>query len=667
MPFWRYNYRRPWRPYRRRYWRRRASRFVRRRTWRRRKYRVRKRKAKTIKLKEFQPHYIRKLKVNGTYPLFLTTSKRLSNNMCCYLESFAPHDWPGGGGFSILNFSLYTLYKENLIARNYWTTSNENMPLIRYLGCKMTLYSQPEVDYLFYYHNAYPMQASKLTYMSSHPQIMIQTKHVKVIRCRRFSKRKKPYKKFFIQPPAQMQNRWYFQHDIATVPLLQTIATACSLDRTFLHANAQSSTIGFKSIDTTELQNHDFTNMGTQGYLPIHDQHLFGVLNAPIKHDISEIEIGNLVYLGTTDYNQIGMKINEIPNGSFVNKLQKAMQQSGFMGNPFHKEWLHNDTWIVKTNKTYNQLKDTYTQANTKLLKTDFSFKNPLIMDCRYNPFADKGKDNKIYLLKVTGGPHSDDLQPPAEPELIWENLPLWLLTWGYLDFQKKCGIQSQIDTNSMVVIVSPYIQPQKNKIYIPIDQYFVSGNSPWESNHLEPSDHYKWHPKVRYQVDTINTIASTGPFTVKLPDRISCEAHLKYQFYFKVGGEPAPMSVTIDPTEQPKYNIPSNILQPHSLQSPTTPIENFLWKFDERRGYLTKKALQRIQTDFETEKDAFSITDPSTTVPIKTQKEIQTSDSSTSEEEEAPLETQLLHERRKQKLLRKRINQLLNRLTKLE
>lgn len=587
--------------------------------------------------------------------------------MCCYLESIAPHDWPGGGGFSILNFSLMTLYQENLIARNYWTTSNENMPLIRYMGCKMTLYSQPQVDYLFYYHNAYPMQAGKLTYLSSHPQIMIQTKHVKVIRCREYSKRKRQYKKFYIPPPSQMQNRWYFQHDIATIPLLQTICTVCSLDRTFLHASAQSSTIGFYSIDTTELQNHDFTSQGTQGYLPLHNQRLFAVGELPTKHEITEIKIGDLIYLGNTDENQEGTMIKNIPNGTFENRLQKAMQQSGYMGNPFYKEWLHHDNWIVKTTKTYNELIQIYNNDQTKLKSSDFTFKNPLIKECRYNPFADKGKNNKIYLLKVTSGPHSDDLTPPTETELIWSDLPLWLLTWGYLDFQKKCGIQSQIDTNSMVVIYSPYITPQTNKLYIPIDKYFIDGNSPWESNHLEPSDHYKWHPKVRYQVDTINNIGSTGPFTVKLPDRISCEAHLKYQFYFKVGGEPAPMSITVNPTEQPKYAIPGNLLQTNSLQNPTTPIENFLWKFDERRGYLTKKAIQRIQTYDDTEKDAFTITDSSTAVPLQTQKEIQTTDTSSSEEEETSIENQLLHERRKQRLLRKRINSLLNRLAKLE
>nr|UGV37891.1 MAG: ORF1 [TTV-like mini virus] len=665
MPYWKTYYRRRWRPARRRYWRRRFRRPFQRRFWRR-KHRVRKRKLRTLKVKEYQPHYIRKLKIHGTYPIFLTTSKRLSNNMCCYLESIAPPDWPGGGGFSILNFSLYTLYKENLIARNYWTASNQNMPLIRYLGCYITLYTQPEVDYIFYYNNSYPMTSNKLTYMSTHPNIMLQIKKAKIMRCRRYSKNRKPYRKFFVQPPSQMQNRWYFQHDIATTPLLQTMATVCSLDRTFLHANAQSTTMGFTSIDTTELTNHDFVNMGTQGYLPQHNQRLFAVGEIPLQHKIESIQIGQLIFLGTTDHNQPGTQINHIPNGQWADKLTKALTNSGFMGNPFYKTWLHPDSLILKTTKDLAYLKQHYPSATTNLSAGDFSFKNPLTMDCRYNPFADKGKDNKVYLLKVSGGPHSDDLTPPAEPELIWDNLPLWLLTWGYLDFQKKCGIQSNIDTNSMLVIYSPYITPQKNKLYIPIDQTFIHGNSPWETDHLEPSDHQGWHPKVRFQVDTVNSIASTGPYTVKLQDRVSCEGHIGYKFIFKVGGEPAPMSISIDPTDQPKYNIPSNILQPNSLQSPTTPIEYYLWKFDERRGELTKKATERIKTDWGTEKDLFTITDPSTAVPVP-QKEIQTSDTSTSEEEETSIQDQLLHERRKQKLLRKRINRLLNRLTNLQ
>nr|UGV38233.1 MAG: ORF1 [TTV-like mini virus] len=669
MPYWRnYRYRR-YRPRTRRYWRRRTRRFISRRFWRRKAYRVRRKKLKTLRLKQWQPHYIKKLKVKGEYPLFLTTSQRLSNNLICYLESTVPHDWPGGGGFSIANFTLEMLYKENLIANNYWTVTNDNMPLIRYLGCYITLFSQPEVDYLFYYNNAQPMVANKLTYMSTQPQIMLQIKHMHVIKCRKHNNRKKPYKRIFVPPPTEMQNKWYLQHDLANVTLLQTLTTVCSLDRKYLHANAKSTTMGFYSLNTEEIQNHYFSNVqGTTGYNPKDNIRLFGAPGAN-STDVTKIQIQNLIFLGQVDKNEPGTIIKDIPNSSdsFTTKLQKALTNSGYQGNPFHKEWLNPDSIIVKTSKSTSELTTKYNTATKTLEKVDFSIADSLAKEVRYNPFKDKGIGNKVYLVKILELQHSHIWDPPTDNDIVWKDLPLYYLTWGYLDFQRKCGLMQQIDTNTCFVIQTNYIEPgYTTKTYVPLDKKFVEGLSPY-ADYLYPSDHYNWHPKVRYQVDTVNLIASTGPNTVKLPDNISCESHMRYNFRFKIGGEPAPMSILVDPQDQPTHTFPNNLLQTTSLQSPTTPIEHFLWRFDERRGLLTKKATERIKGHHETEKTVLSITDPATSCPLWTTKETQTPETSSTEEEETSLETQLLHERRKQKLLRKRINLLLNRLAILE
>lgn len=602
--------------------------------------------------------------------MILTTSQRLTNNLTCYLESIAPEDWPGGGGFSICNFSLEMLYKENLIANNFWTVTNDNMPLIRYLGCYIYLYRQPEIDWLFYYNNTLPMSASKLTYMSTQPQIMLQLKHIKVLKCCKYSKSRKPYKKIFVRPPAQMQNKWYLQHDIADVTLLQTLATACSLDRKYLHANAQSSTMGFYSLNTEEIRNHYFgQTQGTIGYTPLDNEKIFALHQIPHNLKLTDIEIGDLIFLGQVSSNEPGTPIKHINNssGSFAERLTKALTQPGYQGNPFYKDYIHPDAVILKTNKTLEQLKSAYTTDTTKLKNTDFSFKSNLVMKCRYNPFKDKGIQNRVYLVKILQQTHSHTWDAPTDKDIVWENLPLYLLFWGYLDFQRKCGTEQQIDTNTCLVIYSPYISPQNTtKVYVPLDDYFYSGHSPY-ADYTYPSDMLSWHPSVRHQIDTANKIGATGPNTIKLPDRISCEAFIRYDFRFKIGGEPAPMSLLVDPQDQPSHNFPNNILQTTSLQSPKTPIEYHLWRFDERRGELTKKAAKRIKTDTETEKTFLSITEPATTCPLRTTKEISSTDTSTSEEEETPLETQLLHERRKQRLLRKRINRLLNKLTQLE
>ena len=148
--------------------------------------------------------------------MFLCTNERVGNNLNCYLESTAPHKVPGGGGFSINNFNLNMLYEQHLVAQNWWTTGNENMPLIRYLYCKITCYREENVDYLFCYNNSFPMNASKLTYLSTHPQAMLLNKHTRIIKCKRNNRNRKPYRVIKIRPPSQMQNQWYFQKDKET-------------------------------------------------------------------------------------------------------------------------------------------------------------------------------------------------------------------------------------------------------------------------------------------------------------------------------------------------------------------------------------------------------------------------------------------------------------------
>lgn len=671
MPYYKYYGYRRRRPRQRRFWRRRFRRPFQRRFWRRKHRWVRRKKLKTLKLKEWQPQYIRKVTVKGYYPLFLSTSERLSNNLCCYLESIAPEFWPGGGGFSIYNFSLTTLYQENLVLRNWWTKSNENMPLIRFTGCKITLYRQEYQDYLFYYNRTYPMQANMLTYTSTHPQAMLLNKNTVIVTCKQKSKSKKNYKTVRVRPPVQMQNKWYFQKDLAFLPLLQTMTTACSLDRMFLNASAVSSTIGFTSLDTVGFRNHNFTKFSTTGYAPIHDEKLFGMQNGTA---LTSYNFGDLEYLGNPQDFDTGLPINQIPisavgtDPKLKQQIQRAKAEWGFQGNPFNPHYLYGDKRVIYTTKPWSYLEDTYGKTQeVKLKADDFKFKTQKTIECRYNPFKDKGKGNKIYILKTDSTQHPDDWTQPPDEDIVLQDLPLWLATWGYLDYQRKCGIQSSIDTTCVFVIYSPYIEPTSLKFYVPLDKSFLHGHSPYTED-LYPSDRLNWHPKVRYQVQTVNNIAICGPTVAKLPEQISCEAHMKYQFYFKVGGQPPPMSTIIDPDKQPKYNIPSNLLQTTSLQSPTTPFEYLLYNFDERRGELTKKAAKRIKTDHETETNFLSITDTSNSCPVVSHSKAQTADTSEEEEiEKTSIEEQLLLQRREQKLLRRRINQLLNKLTIIE
>nr|UGV35146.1 MAG: ORF1 [TTV-like mini virus]UGV35390.1 MAG: ORF1 [TTV-like mini virus] len=678
MPYWRtyrrYRYRPRWRRYRRRITRRPFQ----RRLWRRRRYRVRKRKLKSLKIRQWQPQFIRKLKVVGIHPLVLTTSERTTNNLTCYLESTAPHLMPGGGGFSINNFTLNTLYEQHLVLQNWWTVTNDNMPLIRYCGCTLYLYRQAENDYLFQYNRTYPMTASLLTYTSTHPSAMLLHKNTRKIICKKNNRNRKPYKKLKIPPPAQMFNKWYFQRDIAHVPLLQTMCTAASLDRMFLHSKAVSSTIGFTSLDILGFRNHYYSKTGTQGYTALPGSILFGVHRS--QYNIKNIDITELIYMGNPENLTEGIPIGNITQQEYQNqtgatntigKQIKAMQlNSKFWGNPFNDQF-HREGALITTNKTWQDIIQKYDKQNkgtdTKLDDTWFTFKTNYTIDCRYNPFADKGAGNKLYLINIKDQAHDIDWDYPIA-QTLYTDLPLWLMFWGYLDFQRKCGEQSQIDTNSLIVFKTKYVFPKDKTIFVPLDQDFLEGRSPYaEPQHVVPSDLVNWHPKTRFQVRTANAIGSCGPGVIKLPENISAEVHMKYVFHFKIGGQPPPMATLTDPDAQPKYITPDNIIQQTSLQSPTTPFEYLLYNFDERRGTITKAAIKRMQKHQETEQSLFPIAETAFACPIASKKETPTSESSEEEKEEMSITEQLKHQRKQQRLLRKRIQQLLHRLTALE
>nr|UGV37797.1 MAG: ORF1 [TTV-like mini virus] len=675
MPFRRYYRRYRYRPRWRRYRRRPFRRPFQRRLWRRRNYRVR-RKLKKIKITQWQPKYIKRLKVVGYEPLFITTSERTTNNFTCYKESTAPHLVPGGGGFNISNFTLNALFEKHLVLENWWTVSNDNMPLIRFTGCKIYLYRQASNDYLFQYNNSYPMSASLLTYTSTHPQAMLLHKNTRKVLCKQYNKNKKPYMKLKIQPPSQMYNRWYFQKDIAHVPLLQIMATAASLDRMFLNSKSVSTTLGFTSLDITGMPNHNYVKEGTAGYQALPGSLLFGVKRA--QYDIKNVDITELIYMGNPEDLKEGTPVGQVPTSIYTHqtaatdlgkKLKAVQLTNDLWGNPFNDEF-HRVGALITTNKSWTEIHNEYGKANpttTKLKPEWFTYKTNFTFPCRYNPFADKGKGNRLYLIKWKDIAHNTDWDLPADKSL-YEDLPIWLMLWGYLDFQRKCGEHSQVDTTHIAVIQTQYIFPKEKRTFVPLDQDFLEGRSPYMGDQeTTASDRQNWHPKVRFQIRTLNSLGSCGPGVIKLPPETSAEAHFKYIFYFKLGGTPPPMATLTDPDLQPKYTTPDNVIQTPSLQSPTTPFEYLLYNFDERRGQITKAAEKRIKKYQETEHAIFPIAESALHCPIATTKETQTSDSSEEEKEEMPIEEQLKLQRKQQRLLRKRIQQLLNRLATLE
>nr|UGV37010.1 MAG: ORF1 [TTV-like mini virus] len=672
MPY----YRRPWRR-RRRIWRRRTRgpfRWRRRRRYWRNWVRKPKRKLKKITVKEWQPTKIVKLKITGEYPLFEGTNERTGNNNTQYIDAIAPHYMPGGGCFSITQFTLQGLYELHQKARNWWTRSNCNLPLIRYNGCTLRLYRSANADYVSVYARCGELKCTESLYQSCQPAILNLNKHKRLVKCSKDTKSKKPYKVMKIPPPTLMQSKWYFQKEIANTPLFILLTSAMSLNRWYIASTSISSTTGFYSLNTDSFQYRDFKKPSlTAGYVPNDTQHFF-VLDKNINFEQARYK--NLIYLGQSNTYTLGTPLQFVPplnatqETQINQKVDTWLSNQDYWGNPFYPLYFSGDgPQILITNK-FPQVKEKAKSTKLEgLIKTDslFTFKTtPNVWECRYNPQNDRGH-NTVYLQSITNTGKKWEAPENTMPKT--EGLPLWLLLHGWLDYYDKLGRPQHMWTDYCLVIISDYITP-KHSYYVLTDDDFLHGKSPYmpQEGMIADYDRLNWHPKLNFQRRSISKIINTGPGIVKLPPQISTEAHLHYTFHFKLGGCPPPMDDVCNPKEQPSFPRPGNILQTTLLQSPSTPIQYYLNSFDQRRDMLTRKASKRIKKDWGFTENIFEPTGTtSMDVPIETQTETSTSDTSEEEEEPQTLQLNLQRHRRKQRKLRLRILQLLKAAQKLE
>lgn len=479
--------------------------------------------------------------------------------------------------------------------RCWWTQSNAEMPLIRYTGGRLKLYRAESSDYFFAYHTCGPMRPTLETYNSTQPTILQLARKRKIIPCKKHNYRKKAYYRIKLHPPTNMSNKWFLQKDIANTPLAMFMASATSLDRMFMASNSVSTTVGFTGINTELFKYHNFTTPTTTGYHPQDTIYLCSYQqSSPAVTKITDIEIQNIIYLGNSDnYTQgVTIKDSNISASPFTSKLQTYTSSSGYWGNPFIPFYLIKPTGTLIYSKIHpSDWKNYYTTETAKLQTTHFDYlKIPTLKTYRYNPLGDTGINNKIYFTSITEV--SSTWDPPRDTELQNNFLPLWIGLWGTIDFMKLLKGANIIDTQKVLTLHSDFIEPA-DPFVIPIDQDFLNGNSPYRpKDERTPSDSLNWHPKVGFQYRTVNNICAAGPGTIKLPPNVSAEAHIKFDFYFKLGG----CSQEIKNIKDPEKFTSNNILQQPSLQSPETPFETYFYNFDWRRDFLTEKALNRVK-----------------------------------------------------------------------
>nr|UGV36266.1 MAG: ORF1 [TTV-like mini virus] len=661
MPY--YNRRRK-RYYRRRWFRTWRPRYpvFRRRRWRKR-HRVR-RKNKTISIRQWQPTTIRKCCIKGIMPLFIANKDSLSRNFRMYEHSIIPELYPGGGGFSITKFSLGALYEQHQYDRNWWTQTNQNLPLIRYTGCKLKLYQSAEVDYVVNTSLCNPMKATCLLYHSCQPSFMMMNKDCVFVPSKLTQKKRKPYKVLKFGPPNELTNKWYFAHDLDSTGLLMMTCAAASFDHYYIATNNRSNNISFVSLNPNFWQRHDFIQPPSEGYSPAiigtNTKHMW-TTKTPIHTDAditSKLKFKNLIYLGTTKENLPGTEYIKNTSQDWNNYFSNHTN----WGNPFREEYLTGTDTILISTKPINTLKTTYENSDKQLQPGDFTLPtHSLLVNCRYTPDRDTGVGNKIYLkstIRDTSG-----WEPPTKEELVSEGFPLWILCFGFLDWQRKLGEATNITRTYVVVIESHFIDPQL-QYYIMLDYNFLHGTSPFanlQENEIKPDDAKNWYPQTLYQTETLEKFVSCGPGVAKLGGRQSVEAKMKYCFYFKFGGCLPKMDTIADPSKFPVYPMPSTEFSPYALQNPALQPEAYLYQFDVYKDFITKAAEKRIKKNWQLRKLLFTDTNRMDAEPHN-QEEAETSSSGTedSEKEEETLLKQLLIQRKKQRRLQHKLLKLM-------
>lgn len=581
-----------------------------------------------------------------------------------YEESIVPAMHPGGGGFSVMQFNLYNLYSMFQKCTNWWTVSNDNLPLCRYLGARIKFYQSQQTDYVAKITTQYPYNSNKLTYPSCQPGMLMLSNHKIILPSKNTEKRKKPYTKIWIKPPPQFTNRWYFQRDISTKPLMLIHTAACSLDNYYINPQSQSNNITIRHLNTKLFQNRQFKNPDKQPYWIKQQGTLYTYLYYTTHiGDIQEAKIKDLIPLTDTTHYTEGMTATEFRDSWTTYKTNWYR----YWGNPFMPKYQHETDHIYQTTVSPQTLTTLWTDENKQIKQLDEQHKRvwtkleePIILQTRYNPNKDTGEGNKAFLLSNKKAEHG--WPTPGIPEIELDGFPLWLLLYGYTDFQKKLEQVQKIDEDYILCFQTNFTYPKYNATFVILDEDFIEGRDIHTHEELpNKTDQNQWFPQYQFQQEAENNILLTGPGTPKSNNYQADEMKIEYKFYWKWGGAPAKMTNVENPTHQTVYPIPNNEHETTSLQNPTQAFENLLYSFDERQFQLTRAATKRIMCDWGLTENLFSITEPTKDVPAQQTLQTLLNQTSPSEEKEKEIQQQLLLLKQQQLQLRNRIFQLIS------
>lgn len=488
----------------------------------------------------------------------------------CYTNEalkFLPPKEPSGGGFGVEVFTLQQMYNLYKAHKCIWTTSNDYMDLARYTGCKFIFYRHRFVDFIISYDLQPPFTIDKYTYPQAHPLNQMLQRKKRVL----YSLKTKPWGPskvvLKIKPTKLLSTKWFFQRELAKIPLLKIQAAACDLSFANMGKTWASNMLSIYFLNTAFFQESNWGSTSGSAYLPY----------KTIKR--------NLVFWSK---DARGNKVKTTPQ--LTNYLTSVNYTTGW----FNKGVL-NAYSITE--------KDT---ADTPSIMAI----TPVSVG-RYNPQADTGEGNELWAVSSITE-HYD--HPATDKTLIFKGYPLWLMFFGFKNYIEQEKGDPRFLDSYFFVFRCPSMQILQSVVkqdYFPfIDQSFLNGNMPYDE-YLDENKKKFWFPTIKKQVETINTIVSLGPFIPKLKDdrESTWELNYKCSFYFKWGGQQITEKIAMDPSKQEQFDNPYNMQQGVQISNPQTQAwETTLHHWDFRRDILTKTAIKRMRDHLETDSDVSTV-----------------------------------------------------------
>ena len=167
-----------------------------------------------------------------------------------------------------MQLTLRALFDEYKKYRNWWTVSNQGLPLVKYLGCQFKFYRSAQTDYIVIPILTPPYAVTEEIYLNTQPSRALMNRRKIVVPRLDRPWTKKPYIKRKFKAPALFMNKWYFQVDIYNIPLIVLHTTTCSFDQMYQPMDQLSYNLTLTSLNTDFFQNPQFADLDDNGYIP---------------------------------------------------------------------------------------------------------------------------------------------------------------------------------------------------------------------------------------------------------------------------------------------------------------------------------------------------------------------------------------------------------------